>query len=70
MRGRVNQVETDGDRYGFTKPADSLFSKKRLDLNDLRKRAEEKRKYDKRINLLIFSGAASVIVVFFIIFSL
>ena len=48
----------------------SRAAEKRLDLNDLIKRAKTEAKNDKKFNLLIFSGAASVVVVFFILLSL
>ena len=49
MRGKVGQLEKDEDRYGYIKQAGSLFSEKRLNLKDLLKRAEEKKKRDKKI---------------------
>ena len=44
--------------------------KKRLDVNDLLKRAKDQEKNDKKLNLLIYVGAASVIVVFVLILSI
>ena len=44
--------------------------RKRLDLNDLLKRAESQRKNDRKFNLLIYCGAFSVVVVFFLLLSL
>jgi len=44
--------------------------KKRLDVNDLLKRAKDQEKNDKKLNLLIYAGAASVIVVFVLILSI
>ena len=46
------------------------MSKKRLDLNDLMKRAKDQEKNDKRLNLIIYAGALSVIVVFVLIINI
>ena len=67
MREKVSQAKFDEDRYGYR----SLeIPKKRLDLNDLLKRVKDEEKNDKKFNLLIFSGAASVVLVFFMLLSL
>ena len=70
MREKVNRVGHEEEQYRFGKPDDSSISEKRLDLNDLLKRAKVQEKYDKKINLLIYVGAASVIVVFVLILSI
>ena len=70
MRERVGQVEYDEEQYHAGESLHSSTSKKRLDLNDLLKRARDQEKNNKKLNLLIYSGAASVIVVFFLILSL
>ena len=67
MKMRASRVKSDEDQYDF-KPLGK--SKKRLDLNDLLQRAKDEEKNDKRYNLLIFSGAASVVIVFFLLLSL
>ena len=67
MRGKTNQVKSKENRYGY-RPFQAAG--KRLDLNDLIKRAKDEEKNDKKINLLIFSGAASVVLVFIILLSL
>ena len=67
MKVKASRVKSDEDRYVF-KPLGK--SKKRLDLNDLLQRAKDEEKNDKRYNLLIFSGAASVVIVFFLLLSL
>ena len=59
MREKADQVEYNAS-----------VSKKRLDLNDLLRRAKDQKKNDKKFNLLIYSGAASVIVVFILILNL
>ena len=67
MKVKASRVKSDEDQYGF-KPSGK--SKKRLDLNDLLQRAKDEEKNDKRFNLLIFSGAALVVIVFFLLLSL
>lgn len=67
MRREVNQVHSDEDRIGYKR---SETIKKRLDLNDLLKRTKDEEKNDKKFNLLIFSGAVSVVLVFFLLLSL
>ena len=67
MKVKASRVKSDEEQYGF-KPLGK--SKKRLDLNDLIKRAKDEEKNDKKFNILIFSGAASVVVVFFILLSI
>ena len=70
MREKISQVGYREEKYRVGEPYDSSTLKKRLDLNDLLKRAKVQEKYDKKINLLIYAGAASVIVVFFLILSI
>ena len=70
MREKTNQVGYEGEQYHVGEPNDSSTLKKRLDLNDLLKRAKDQEKNDKKFNLLIYAGAASVIVVFVLILSI
>ena len=70
MRERVGQVEYDKEQYHAGELLHSSTSKKRLDLNDLLKRAKDQEKNDKKLNLLIYSGAVSVIAVFVLILSI
>ena len=70
MREKISQVGYREKQYHVGEPYDSSTLKKRLDLNDLLKRAKNQEKYDKKINLLIYAGAASVIVVFVLILSI
>ena len=70
MRERAGQVEYDEEQYHAGELLQSSTSKKRLNLNDLLKRARDKEKNDKKLNLLIYSGTASVIVVFVLILSI
>ena len=66
--GKVNQARSDGDHYGYRPLLDA--TKKRLDLNDLLRRAEDEKSRNKKINLLIFSGAASAVLVFLLLLSI
>ena len=70
MREKINQAGYEEEQYHVSESYDSSMSKKRLDLNDLLKRAKDQEKNDKKLNLLIYSGAASVIVVFVLILSI
>ena len=70
MREKISQVRYREEQYHAGEPYDSSTLKKRLDLNDLLQRAKNQEKYDKKINLLIYAGAASVIVVFVLILSI
>ena len=46
------------------------FVKRRLDLNDLLKRAKDQEKNDKKANLLILSGVVTVAFVVFLLLNL
>ena len=70
MRERASQVEYNEEKYRISESLNSSTSKKRLDLNDLLKRAKDQEKNNKKFNLLIYSGAASVIAVFVLILSI
>mgnify|MGYP001384582430 FL=1 len=70
MREKISQVGYREEQYHVGEPYDSSTLKKRLDLNDLLKRAKDQEKNDKKLNLLIYSGAVSVIAVFVLILSL
>ena len=70
MREKVSRVRYKEEQYHFGNPYGSSTLKKRLDLNDLLKRAKDQEKNDKRLNLLIYAGAVSVIAVFVLILSI
>ena len=70
MREKASQVGYEDEQYRYGKPDDYLSSEKRLDLNDLLKRAKDQEKNDKKLDLLIYAGATSVIVVFVLILSI
>ena len=66
MKSKVAQLKTD-ESYGYSLPVD--HEEKRLDLNDLLKRASEEKNKKKKMNLIIFSGTAFSALVFFFLVS-
>tara|TARA_Y100000590_G_scaffold436421_1_gene556955 strand:+ start:925 stop:1134 length:210 start_codon:yes stop_codon:yes gene_type:complete len=69
MKDRARQAEYDEEQYHASDFLKSS-SNKRLDLNDLLQRAKDQKKSDKKLNILIYSGAVSVVAVFVILLSL
>ena len=65
--GKVSQVKSDGEVYGFRPLSET--PKKRLDLNNLLMRAKEEERRSKKLNLFIFSGATAVVLVFLMLLS-
>ena len=70
MRERASQVEYDEEQYHVSELLHPSTSKKRLDLNDLLKRAKEQKKSDNKLNLLIYTGALSAVFVFVLLLSI
>ena len=70
MRERVSQVEYNEEQYRIRESLNSSTSKKRLDLNDLLKRAKDQEKNDKKFNILIYSCAAFVLAVLLLVVSI
>jgi len=68
MRGKARQVKSDDDHYGY-KPS-LITTDKRLNVNNLLRRIKDEEKKSKKLNLLIFSGSISVVLVFFLLLSL
>ena len=68
MRGKVNQVKSYDNLYGY-RPLIGTKDK-RLNLNNLLKRIKNEEKKDKKLNLLILSGATSAVIVFFLLLSI
>ena len=66
--GKVSQVKSDGEGYGFRPLSET--PKNRLDLNNLLMRAKAEERRSKKLNLFIFSGATVVILVFLMLLSL
>jgi len=67
MREKATEERSDIDQYG-SRPLETTT--KRLDLNDLLNRAKNQKKVDRKYNILIFFGAASVVVVFYLFLGL
>ena len=65
---KASQIKSDSDRYDYRPSLDT--TNKRLDLNYLLKRIKDEEKKNKKFNLLIFSGATSVVLVFLLLVSL
>ena len=72
MRGKIRTLEGSGGlNYAASYPKQRKKDEaKRIDLNDLLKRAEEQKRIDKRANRIIIAGAASVISIAVLIVSL
>ena len=71
MKREISEVEAFNNSNKRTNYLSNRFAPKvRLNLNDLLKRKMEEKKLDKKTNLLIFSGAATVAAVVFVILSL
>ena len=68
MRGKVNQVKTHDNQYGY-RPLIGTKDK-RLNLNNLLKRIKDEEKKNKKLNLLIFSGATFAVLIFFLLLSI
>ena len=68
MRGKASQVKSYDDHYGY-KPS-LITTDKRLNVNNLLRRIKDEEKKSKKLNLLIFSGSISVVLVFFLLLSL
>ena len=72
MRGKIKTLEGSSSlSYAASYPKQRKKDEaKRIDLNDLLKRAEEQKRIDKRANRIIIVGAASVISIAVLIVSL
>ena len=65
---KASQLKSDSDRYDYRPLLDT--TSKRLDLNHLLRRIKNEEKKNKKFNVLIFSGATSVVLVFLLLLSL
>ena len=65
---KASQIKSDSDRYDYRPLLDT--ARKRLDLNNLLKRIKDEEKKSRKLNVLIFSGATSVVLVFLLLLSL
>ena len=70
MSKKINKTYSDDDQYHVSRSLNFQNSKKRLNLSDLLRRAKEEEKSKKKFNLLIYSYATSVVVVFLLIMSI
>ena len=68
--GKTNQAKIESQFRSHRPLQDDIKGKIRLDVNDLLKRRQEEKKFDKKTNLMVLSGAAAVAVVIFVILSL
>jgi len=67
MSEKTSQIEKD--EYGYIKHESKSLTSERLDLNNLLKRMKEEKKSDKKSNILIFSGVASLAAILILILS-
>ena len=70
MRGKVNQAKSDGDLYDYKQLLGATDKSKRLNVDNLFRRIKNEKNKDKKLNLLIFSGATFVVLVFLLLLSL
>ena len=70
MSKKISQTYSDDDQYHVSRSLNFQNFKKRLNLSDLLRRAKEEEKSKKKFNLLIYSCATSVVVVFLLIMSI
>ena len=68
--GKTSQIKTDGASYGFRPLSESETSHSRLDLNNLLNRVKEERRKSRKLNLYIFFGTATVVLVFLTLLSI
>ena len=62
--GKISQIKTDDESYGFRPLSESEASQTRLDLNNLLNRNNEEKIKSKKLNLFIFFGTSAVVLVF------
>ena len=68
--GKAKQIKTDGKSYGFRPLTESETSHSRLDLNNLLNRNHEEKIKSKKLNLFIFFGTSTVVLVFLALLSI
>jgi len=66
--GKVSPMKSDGEAYGFEPLPET--PKNRLDLNNLLMRVKKEERRSKKLNLIIFSGATAVVLIFLMLLSL
>ena len=70
MRERASRTEYDEEQYHVSELLHPSTSKKRLDLNDLLKRSKKQKESENKLNLLIYTGALTAVVVFGLLLSI
>ncbi len=70
MSKKISQTYSDDDQYHVSRSLNFPKLKKRLDLNDLLRRAKDEEKRVRKLNLLIYSCATSVVVIFLLLMSI
>ena len=68
--GRENQVKIENQGNGYKPLGSDFIAKTRLNVNELMRRRQEEKRIDKKTNILIFSGAVTVLTVVIAILSL
>ena len=59
MKEKKDRLESKSREYGYSSFSGKV--EKRLDLNDLLKRAENEKNRDRKLNLIIFSSVAFLV---------
>ena len=70
MRERASRAEYDEEQYHVGELLHSSKAKRRLDLNDLLKRSKKQKESENKLNLLIYTGALTAVVVFGLLLSI
>ena len=69
MRGKTSQIKSDEDQYGYRTIENNSIINRRLNVNDLLRRAKEEKKIDKKTNFLILSSTLGLAAVVLLILS-
>ena len=69
MRGKASQIKSDEDQYGYRTIENNSVINRRLNVNDLLRRAKEEKKIDKKTNFLILSSTLGLAAVVLLILS-
>ena len=69
MRGKASQIKSDEDQYGYRTIENNSIINRRLNVNDLLRRAKEEKKIDKKTNFLILSSTLGLAAVVLLILS-
>ncbi len=69
MREKTGQIKSDEDQYGYRTIENNSVINRRLDVNDLLRRAKEEKKIDKKTNFLILSSTLGLAAIVLLILS-